>query len=86
MIGGAVCAIEHDLEAVKMGRDRNRGLAGFNVSPLRVMHTCGLAQFCRVHCFHGLIKHGFDRFLGFVRQLGAFCREKFQAIVVERIV
>src|SRR3569623_1339028 len=74
VIGGPVRAVDHDLQTAKFHDGRDAALAEFDIAAGGVADAFGLAEV------------GLDRELQLVGELVALRREKFDAIIVVRIV
>jgi len=86
MVGGAVGAIDDDLQATQVQLVREGALAKFDVTALGVVEALGAAQLVRRHAGHGRIERRLDFQLHAVGQLGALAGKELDAVVLVGIV
>jgi hypothetical protein len=86
LVGSAMGRIHHNFEALEGQIRRKRALAKLNVPPCCIVESAGLAQRGRVSPLGRLLQRSFHRQLPRVRQLGALCTEKFDAVVRVSVV
>ncbi|MCY1412218.1 hypothetical protein D9M71_276180 [compost metagenome] len=86
LVGGAMGAVEHQLEAGEIGAGRHAALAELDVAAGRVVDPRRLAQLRRLDHAHRRIEQLLDHQLDLVRQLGSLAGEELDAVVVVRIV
>ena len=86
IVGGAVCAIDHQTIAAQIQRRRERAFAEFNVAAGRIADAPDLAQRARCHRFDRLVDHRLDGLLDRIVKLLPIAGKKFDAIVIERIM
>ncbi len=81
VIGGAVRAVDDDLQTLEVEFVRKRPLAEFDVAAGGIVQPAHLAEPLRVHAVPGLVQFGFDPGLDRIRQLGAARGEELDAVV-----
>ena len=86
VIRRAVGAVDQNSQAFKIHIAVNCGLTKFNVATRSVFQTPGFAQFAAFHTRKAFIQFRFNFQLHFIGKLGAGFGEKFNSVVVIRIV
>ncbi len=86
VVGGAMRAVDHQLQAVQVAVVREGALAELDVAARRVVDPARAPQLFGRHAMHRRLELGLDRQFDLVRQLVAGGREELDAVVVVWIV
>ena len=85
-VGGAVGAVDDDLQTAQVARSIHRALAELDVAPARVVDAERPAKLQGVDPHRRLLQQPLDGGLPFVRQLVAFAVEQLDAVVLVAVV
>ena len=86
VIGGAVGAVDDDLEAPQVHLERKGALAELDVTPVRIVDPPRTTETGRGHTGQRLVECCLDLQLHVIRELGARSREELDSVVVVGVV